>query len=69
MADENKITISFNVVYLNRIDLLVDQGFYSTRTDSIRAAIRIRLNTRTKTIEGAVTRRATGLNELNFTGE
>jgi Arc/MetJ-type ribon-helix-helix transcriptional regulator len=40
MADTEKITINLSVVDLGRIDLLVEQGFYTTRTDFIRAAIR-----------------------------
>jgi Arc/MetJ-type ribon-helix-helix transcriptional regulator len=43
MADTEKITINMNVVDLGRIDLLVEQGFYSSRSDFIRAAIRQQL--------------------------
>jgi Arc/MetJ-type ribon-helix-helix transcriptional regulator len=39
-AETEKITINLSVVDLGRIDLLVEQGFYSSRTDLIRAAIR-----------------------------
>ncbi|GIP54490.1 MULTISPECIES: CopG family transcriptional regulator [Paenibacillus] len=40
MADLEKITINVGPVDLGQIDLLVDQGFYSNRTDFIRIAIR-----------------------------
>ena len=40
MAETEKITINMNVVDLGKIDLLVARGFYSSRTDFIRAAIR-----------------------------
>jgi len=40
MAESEKITINMNVVDLGKIDLLVDKGFYSNRTDFIKAAIR-----------------------------
>lgn len=40
MAETEKITINVDVVDLGKIDVLVDQGFYSTRTDCIKSAIR-----------------------------
>jgi Arc/MetJ-type ribon-helix-helix transcriptional regulator len=66
MADTEKITINISVVDLGRIDLLVEQGFYSTRTDFIRTAIRNHLNTHSSTIEEAVTRRAIVVGVLDF---
>jgi Arc/MetJ-type ribon-helix-helix transcriptional regulator len=44
MADSEKITINMSVVDLGKVDLLVEEGFYSNRTDFIRAAIRSELN-------------------------
>lgn len=43
MAESEKITINLGPVDLGQIDLLVDQGFYSNRTDFIRIAIRNQL--------------------------
>lgn len=40
MADTEKITINLGPVDLGRIDVLVEQGLYSNRTDAIRSAIR-----------------------------
>ena len=40
VAESEKITINLGYVDLGRIDLLVEEGFYSNRTDFIRAAIR-----------------------------
>jgi Arc/MetJ-type ribon-helix-helix transcriptional regulator len=40
MAETEKITINMNPVDLGKIDLLVSQGFFSNRTDFIKAAIR-----------------------------
>lgn len=40
MADTEKITVNMNVVDLGQVDLLVEQGFYSNRTDFIKTAIR-----------------------------
>ena len=39
IPDSEKITINLGYVDLGRIDLLVQEGFYSNRTDFIRAAI------------------------------
>ena len=41
--DTEKITINLGYVDLGRIDLLVQEGFYSNRTDFIRTAIRNQL--------------------------
>ncbi|MFN3661553.1 CopG family transcriptional regulator [Yoonia sp.] len=53
--DSEKITINLGYVDLGRIDLLVQEGFYSNRSDFIRTAIRNQLDTHgeavTKTIE------------------
>src|SRR4051794_2387009 len=39
-SDSEKITINLGYVDLGHIDLLVQEGFYSNRTDFIRTAIR-----------------------------
>ncbi len=44
-GDLEKITINLGYVDLGRIDLLVQEGFYSNRTDFIRTAIRNQLGT------------------------
>lgn len=43
-ADSEKITINLGYVDLGRIDLLVQDGFYSNRSDFIRTAIRNQLS-------------------------
>ena len=40
MSETEKITINLGLVDLGQIDLLVQEGFYSNRTDFIRTAIR-----------------------------
>jgi len=42
-CDTEKITINLGPVDLGRVDLLVQDGFYSNRTDLIRTAIRNQL--------------------------
>ena len=43
-ADSEKITINLGYVDLGHIDLLVEEAFYSNRTDFIRTAIRNQLD-------------------------
>jgi len=53
-----KITINLGLVDLGQIDLLVDEGFYSNRTDFIRTAIRRQLESRADSVKDTVQRRA-----------
>ena len=46
--DSEKITINLGYVDLGRIDLLVQEGFFSNRTDFIRTAIRNQLNSQSE---------------------
>src|SRR5512133_2980788 len=43
-ADTEKITINLGYVDLGHVDLMVQEGFYSNRTDFIRTAIRNQLD-------------------------
>ncbi len=52
-----KITINLGVVDLGQIDLLVQEGFYSNRTDLIRTAIRNQLATHAEVVRQTVARR------------
>ena len=58
MAETEKLTINMNPVELGTIDLLVEQGFYSNRTDFIRAAIRSQLNTHADEVKKTAARKA-----------
>ena len=55
--DSEKITINLGYVDLGQIDLLVDEGFYSNRSDFIRTAIRNRLDRHTDAMKQSVARR------------
>ncbi len=57
MAETEKITINLSVVDLGQVDLLVEQGFYSSRSDLIRTAIRSQLSTHADTVQQAVVRK------------
>ena len=55
-ADSEKITINLGHVDLGQIDLLVQDGFYSNRTDLIRTAIRNQLDRHADVLTKAVAR-------------
>jgi Arc/MetJ-type ribon-helix-helix transcriptional regulator len=56
-ADSEKITINLGYVDLGHIDLLVQEGFYSNRTDFIRTAIRNQLDRHSDAVKQSVARR------------
>ena len=58
MAGETeKITLNLGPVDLGQIDLLVQEGFYSNRTDFIRTAIRNQLATHAEVVKQTIARR------------
>ena len=57
VADSEKITINLGVVDLGQIDLLVQEGFYSNRTDLIRTAIRNQLASHGDVVRNSIARR------------
>lgn len=56
MSDTEKITINLGGVDLGKIDLLVEHGHYSTRTDFIKTAIRSQLDKHTVDVQQSITR-------------
>ena len=60
-AESEKITINLGYVDLGHIDLLVNEGFYSNRSDFIRTAIRHRLDRHADVVEQSVARRQLNL--------
>ena len=56
-AESEKITINLGFVDLGQVDLLVQDGFYSNRTDFIRTAIRNQLLTHGEVLKKSVARR------------
>ena len=57
LPDSEKITINLGFVDLGNVDLLVDEGFYSNRTDFIRTAIRNQLARHEGELKKTVSRR------------
>jgi Arc/MetJ-type ribon-helix-helix transcriptional regulator len=54
--ESEKITINLGFVDLGHIDLLVQEGFFSNRTDFIRTAIRNQLDRHQEAVKQSVTR-------------
>ncbi|MQA38416.1 CopG family transcriptional regulator [Rugamonas aquatica] len=57
-AESEKITINLGPIDLGQIDLLVQEGFYSNRTDLIRTAIRNQLNGHADVVKQTVARKS-----------
>ena len=66
-VDSEKITINLGFVDLGHIDLMVEEGFYSNRTDFIRTAIRNQIDRPGDTVQKAVTRKSVDLGLRHFT--
>lgn len=65
-GETEKITINLGPIDLGQIDLLVEEGFYSNRTDLIRTAIRNQLGVHAQVVTETVTRRALVLGLQHF---
>jgi Arc/MetJ-type ribon-helix-helix transcriptional regulator len=66
MPETEKITINMPAVDLGKIDLLVQEGLYSNRTDFIRTAIRSQMEKHTFEIQQSVTRHAYVIGVLTY---
>ena len=64
--ESEKVTINLGLVDLGKVDLMVQEGFYSSRTDFIRTAIRNHLATHEEHLRQAVTRKALVLGLLHL---
>jgi Arc/MetJ-type ribon-helix-helix transcriptional regulator len=68
-SESEKITINLGFVDLGHIDLLVQEGFYSNRTDFIRTAIRNLLDRHNDTVKQSVARHQLELGLRRYTRE
>ena len=66
-GETEKITINLGYVDLGHIDLLVQEGFYSNRTDFIRTAIRTRLAAHGEEVKKSIVRHTLELGLRHFT--
>lgn len=67
VSETEKITINLGLVDLGQVDLLVQEGFYSNRTDFIRTAIRDRLATHAEEVRQTVARKTLVLGLQHYT--
>jgi Arc/MetJ-type ribon-helix-helix transcriptional regulator len=65
--DSEKVTINLGLVDLGQVDLLVQEGFYSNRTDFIRTAIRNQLSAHGEALKQAVVRKTLVLGLVDYT--
>lgn len=66
MPDTEKITINLSAVDLGKIDLLVQEGLYSNRTDFTRTAIRNLIDKHNLEIQQSVTRHSYLIGALTY---
>lgn len=66
MSDTEKITINLGGVDLGKIDLLVEHGHYSNRTDFIRTAIRSQLEKHMIEVQQSVVRESYTIGALVY---
>ena len=69
MSDTEKISFNMSVVDLGQVDFLVDQGFYSSRTDFLIAAARRQIESHSLAVRKAVEQKVmtVGMTILNRT--
>ena len=68
-SDSEKITINLGYVDLGHVDLMVQEGFYSNRTDFIRTAIRNQLERHADVVKQSTARKSLDLGLRNYTRE
>ncbi len=67
MSETEKITVNLGLVDLGQVDLLVQEGFYSNRTDFIRTAIRNQISTHAEVVKQTVARKTLVLGLEHYT--
>src|SRR6202171_1048097 len=65
-ADTEKLTINLGYVDLGHVDLMVQEGFYSNRTDFIRTAIRNQLERHADVVKQSTARKSLDLGLRNY---
>ena len=69
LPETEKITINLGYIDLGRVDLLVQEGFYSNRSDFIRTAIRNQLDSHAEAVTASVERHMLELGLFDITAE
>jgi Arc/MetJ-type ribon-helix-helix transcriptional regulator len=68
-SDTEKITINFGLVDLGQLDLMVQEGFYSNRTDFIRTAIRNQRDRHADVVKQSAARKSLDLGLRTYSRE
>ena len=68
-GDTEKVTINLGYVDLGHIDLMVEEGFYTNRTDFIRTAIRSQLDRHADIVKQSTARKSLDLGLRHFSRE
>ena len=68
-SETEKITINLGYVDLGHVDLMVQEGFYSNRTDFIRTAIRNQLERHADVVKKSTVRKSLELGLRNYSRE
>ncbi len=66
MPDSEKITINISAVDLGKVDLLVQEGLYTNRTDFIRTAIRAQLDKHNLEVQQSIARHTYGIGIFDY---
>src|SRR6266566_2336965 len=66
-GDTEKITMNLGYIDLGRIDLMVQEGFYSNRTDFIRTAVRSQLERHAEVVKQSTARKSLELGLRYYT--
>jgi len=66
MSDTEKITVNIGIVDLGRVDLLVQEGFYASRADFVRTAIRNQLERQKTAVDSITTRKSMVIGTLSL---
>ena len=66
MSDTEKITVNVGIVDLGRVDLLVQEGFYASRADFVRTAIRNQLESQKTAVDSITTRKDMVIGTMSF---
>ena len=66
MSDTEKITVNIGIVDLGRVDLLVQEGFYASRADFVRTAIRNQLERQRSAVDSITSRKSMVIGTLSF---
>ena len=66
MSDTEKITVNVGIVDLGHIDLLVQEGFYASRADFVRTAIRNQLERQKTAVDSITSRKSMVIGTLSY---